>query len=91
MYSESMTKRITISVPDDVAERLEAAGPRQASSYVSQAVRQAAEREKTEQALEELFERFGRPSPAELDHARRLTDQAIAWQADQLRNRGSAT
>ncbi len=91
MYPVSMTKRITISVPDDVAERLEAVGPRQISSYVSQAVRQTTERENMNQALEELFERFGRPSPAELDHARRLTDQAIAWRAEQLRNRGSAT
>ncbi len=82
-----MTKRITISVPDDVAEHLESAGPRKASSYVTQAVRQATERENAKQALEELFERFGRPSEADLAHARQLDERAVAWQAERLRSR----
>jgi hypothetical protein len=35
-----MTRRVTISVPDDVAEQLDAIAPRQVSAYVSEALRQ---------------------------------------------------
>lgn len=88
MYCTYMTKRITISVPDDVAEYLETVGSGRISSYVSQAVRQATQRQSTERALEELFVRFGRPSSADLAQAREFADKATSWQADRLRNQG---
>lgn len=34
-----MTKRVTISLPDDVAARLEALPPRQVSAYVAETIR----------------------------------------------------
>jgi len=37
-----MTKRVTISLPDDVAARLEALPPRQVSAYVAETIRSRA-------------------------------------------------
>ncbi|MDG4832381.1 hypothetical protein O7627_24180 [Solwaraspora sp. WMMD1047] len=46
-----MTKRVTVSLPDDIAERLE--GEPNASAYVAEAIRQRAARERGHQMLAE--------------------------------------
>ncbi len=88
-YLVSVTKRITISVPDDVAAQLEHVGERQVSAYVVRALRQAAEREERSQALEELFLRFGRPGPDEQAQAQVFADRVDAWRSVRPEGDGS--
>jgi len=38
-YARCMTRRVTISVPDDIADQLDAIPPRQVSAYVTEALR----------------------------------------------------
>ena len=75
-----MTKRITISVPDDVAAHLESVGARRVSGYVTDAIRQLARREEQLRQLEEVFARTGNPQAPDRERAERFLDDVAAWQ-----------
>ena len=70
-------KRITVSLPDELAERVKraAGGERRVSSYVAAALEDYAEREDLEQALAEwnaetpVPDEVRRQVQSELDHA----------------------
>ncbi len=79
-----MSKRITVSLPDDVAEHLETVGERQVSRYVAEAVRAAARRERALAALEEIYVRVGRPSAEELARADEAADEALRFKQRRL-------
>lgn len=80
-----MTRRITVSVPDDVAAHLETVGERQVSSYVTEAVRAAARRERELAAVERLYERCGRrPTDAEQVKIEQITAVTERWRAQHL-------
>ncbi|GAA0232569.1 hypothetical protein [Cryptosporangium japonicum] len=74
-----MTKRITISVPDDVAAHLEGVGARRVSGYVTDAIRHAARREEQLRQLDEVFARTGSPQAPDRERAERFLDHVAAW------------
>ena len=76
-----MTQRVTVSLPDDVAARLER--ERNASAYVTEALRERIKREQTMQLLAahgfEVTEEGKARARAELDEARlRVTPERFA-------------
>ena len=75
-----MTKRITISVPDDVAAHLEGVGARRVSGYVTDAIRHLVRREAQQRQLEEVFARTGNPEPPDRERAEQFLDHVAAWQ-----------
>jgi predicted CopG family antitoxin len=75
-----MTTRFTITVPDDVADRLRSLPEGRRSGYISDAVREAARRERQQQALAELYARHGQPSPDQTAAAEAFLDQVNAFQ-----------
>ena len=75
-----MTKRITISVPDDVAAHLEGVGARRVSGYVTDAIRHLARREEQLRQLDEVFARTGNPQAPDRERAERFLDDVAAWQ-----------
>ena len=89
-----MTKRITISVPDDVAEHLEGVGSRRVSGYVTDAIRQVVRREAQLRQLDEVFRRLGAPivGAEEAPHrerAERFLDDVAAWKTTRSSGAGS--
>jgi hypothetical protein len=76
-----VTKRITISVPDDVAAHLEGVGSRRVSGYVTDAIRQVVRREAQLRQLDEVFRRTGSPQPPDRERAERFLDDVAAWQS----------
>lgn len=75
-----MTKRITISVPDDVAEHLEGVGSRRVSGYVTDAIRQVVRREAQLRQLDEVFRLAGSaPTGTERERVERFLDDVAAW------------
>jgi hypothetical protein len=80
-----MTKRITISVPDDVAAHLERVGDGRVSRYVVDAVRRTAEREAQQRALSDLYDRIGAPSEEDRARAEQFADRVETWRAGRLR------
>ena len=82
-----MTKRITISVPDDVAAHLEGVGARRVSGYVTDAIRHLARREEQLRQLDEVFARTGNPQPPDRERAERFLDDVAAWQSARTTSR----
>ncbi|SHN43563.1 hypothetical protein [Cryptosporangium aurantiacum] len=78
-----MTKRITISVPDDVAAHLEGVGARRVSGYVTDAIRHLVRREEQLRQLDEVFARTGNPQAPDRERAERFLDDVAAWQSTQ--------
>jgi metal-responsive CopG/Arc/MetJ family transcriptional regulator len=74
-----VTKRITISVPDDVAEHLEGVGSRRVSGYVTDAIRQVVRREAQLRQLDEVFRVAGSPDDTERERVERFLDDVAAW------------
>jgi hypothetical protein len=79
-----MTKRITISVPDDVAAHLERVGDGRVSGYVAEAVRRTAQREAQQKALSDLYKRIGAPSAEDRARAEQFADRVEAWRRSRL-------
>ncbi|TQS44664.1 hypothetical protein [Cryptosporangium phraense] len=75
-----MTKRITISVPDDVAAHLEGVGARRVSGYITDAIRHHVQREAQRRQLDEVFARTGAPDEPDRQRAERFLDDVAAWQ-----------
>ncbi|MFI5952452.1 hypothetical protein [Cryptosporangium sp. NPDC051539] len=75
-----MTKRITISVPDDVAAHLEGVGPRHISGYVTDAIRHHVRREEQLRQLDEAFAATSAPEPPDRERAERFLDHVATWQ-----------
>lgn len=76
-----MTKRITISVSDEVAAHLSTLGERKVSAYVTEVVKQDMDRQRARAALEELFEVSGhRPDDDALNRARAMVAAGQGWQ-----------
>lgn len=76
-----MTKRITISVSDDVAAHLSSLGERKVSAYVAAVVRQDMARQRAREALEEVFEVSGhRPDDDALARAHAMVEAGRDWQ-----------
>jgi predicted transcriptional regulator len=84
-----VTKRITISVPDDVAEHLEGVGSRRVSGYVTDAIRQVVAREAQLRQLEEVFRRAGAPEAPDRERAERFLDDVAAWKTTRTSGAGS--
>jgi hypothetical protein len=76
-----VTKRITISVPDDVAAHLESVGARRVSGYVTDAIRHLARREAQLRQLDEVFARTGNPEAPDRERVEQFLDHVAAWQA----------
>ena len=76
-----MTKRITISVPDDVAAHLEGVGARRVSGYVTDAIRHLVRREEQLRQLDEVFARTGNPQAPDRERAEQFLDDVAAWQS----------
>jgi metal-responsive CopG/Arc/MetJ family transcriptional regulator len=80
-----VTKRITISVPDDVAEHLEGVGARRVSGYVTDAIRQVVRREAQLRQLDEVFRRAGsEPATPDRERAERFLDDVAAWKTQRV-------
>jgi len=71
-----MTRRVTISVPDDVADQLEAIPPRQVSAYVAEALRRRRASDEMRAALAAAGHRDFAYEPAE--SARRLAGLSVS-------------
>lgn len=79
-YGVVMSSRISITVPDDVAEHVRALGEAYLAGYVSDAVRRAAGRERPLQALRRLYDRHGQPSDRQLSAAAEFAARVEAFQ-----------
>jgi metal-responsive CopG/Arc/MetJ family transcriptional regulator len=84
-----VTKRITISVPDDVAEHLEGVGSRRVSGYVTDAIRQVVRREAQLRQLDEVFRRAGAQQAPDRERAERFLDDVAAWKTTRPTGAGS--
>jgi predicted transcriptional regulator len=85
-----VTKRITISVPDDVAEHLEGVGSRRVSSYVADAIRQVVRREAQIRQLDEVFRRAGsEQTTPDRERAERFLDDVAAWKTTRTSGAGT--
>src|SRR5688572_92451 len=73
-----MTRRVTISLPDDVAAQLDAVPDRQVSAYVADALRRRRASDEIRAALSAAGHRDYPYEPAV--SARRLTEQRVAPQ-----------
>jgi hypothetical protein len=71
-----MTRRVTISVPDDVADQLDAIPPRQVSAYVAETLRRRRASDEMRAALAAAGHREFDYEPAE--SARRLAARAVS-------------
>jgi hypothetical protein len=95
-----MTRRVTISVPDDVADQLEALPRRQVSAYVTEALRQRRASDDMRAAVraagnlheyphdpEAARQRLGtvRPTQAMREEAIAGVAERMGWPADEVR------
>lgn len=70
-------RRITISLPEELAERLKsAAGDRPVSTWVTELIEQELERERLDQLWEDYMAEIGVDPEAE-EYARRVIDSAL--------------
>ncbi|HEV2087611.1 MAG TPA: hypothetical protein VGR21_04805 [Cryptosporangiaceae bacterium] len=85
-----MTRKIAISVPDDVAARLDAEGTGRVSAYITAAVRQQMSHEAARSAVDALCAELG-VTEDDLAATRERVAEVEAWRARRRAGRDAAS